>query len=102
MVAQFGSPHGSGVKSSKRNCPRDCPTAARMMSAVLRRVPGVRCEVSGADGAPVSDPACFNKFVEVEVTRPKLFSPPDLRLLTSSRRVGDRRSNGSVGTRPLL
>src|SRR5438876_8997815 len=36
MVAQFGSPHGSGVKSSKRNWPPDWATAARMMSAVLR------------------------------------------------------------------
>jgi len=33
----LGSPHGSGVKSSKRSWPPDCPTEARMMSAVLSR-----------------------------------------------------------------
>ena len=37
MVAQFGSPQGSGVKSSKRSRPAACSTAARMMSAVLSR-----------------------------------------------------------------
>ena len=37
MVAQFGSPQGSGVKSSKRSRPAACSTAPRMMSAVLSR-----------------------------------------------------------------